>query len=1114
MRPLDPRLLPHLRPARTPLVVALVAGAVSGLLTVAQAFALGTLVVDVVTAPAGDAWHTPALWLVGVVLAGAVSSYVVDAATARASGRVSSDLRHRLLSATAAADPLALSRRRSGELTLLATRGLAGVEPYLTRYVPSLVLATVLPIAALLAIAWLDPLSGLVVALTLPLVPLFAVLVGIGTRDRAARQWRGLSALAGHFLDVVRGLPTLVVHRRATAQAATIRRVTGSYRRATLDTLRLAFASSAVLELVATLSVALVAVCVGLRLASGDLDFRTAMIVLLLAPEAFWPLRRLGVEFHAAAEGVAAFESATTLLDTPPAPDRPALPAAGPRPLTVRGLTVSWPNRSTPALERIDADFPAPGLTAVTGPSGCGKSTLLATLLGELSRGNGAVRAGSIRVGDDDLLSADPSSWQRQVAWLPQRPWLVAGTLADNVRAGRPDAADADVWSALEQVGIGELVAASPDGIHTVLGEDGSGWSAGQRARLVLARVLLADRPFVLLDEPTAHLDAETEAVLLETLRRLARRATVIVVAHREAVVAAADHEVRLPAPVPAPVPEHTEVPTPDRKRTDELAPEVADPAPRWGLRTGILLGALSSAAGVALTATAAWLITRASEHPPVLYLMVAIVGVRLFGLARPALRYAERLVSHDAALRILAVRRASVYDALVPLVPGRLGRRRGDVLASVVDDVDALVDGQLRVRQPAWTAAMVGGAAALLAGLLSPAAGTVVLAVTLVGAAGGQVARHGVRAAAPAFVAARAELATEVEAFTGSVRSLALWQRVPHALAVVDATGRRLASAGERSMRAVARGRLLVRLGCGLGVVAVAAAVPPDSVSPALLALLLLLPVALSDTLLPLPDAGATSVRVRAARERVDQLLAAEPAVTDTVAAAPLPGLPAALAARSVDASWDTSPVLRGLDLHLRPCARIALVGPTGSGKSTVAALLVRFLDPTAGTVTLGSRDVRELATDDLRGVVTLVDDDPHVFASTVLENVRLARPDASDDDVRRALTDAGLGRWVASLPDGTNTFVGEGHADVSGGERARLAIARALLGAHDVVVLDEPTAHLDTATARAVAAEVLGPDSMRTVLWITHGRVGLDLVDSVVVLGEAADAATPAVG
>ena len=616
----------------------------------------------------------------------------------------------------------------------------------------------------------------------------------------------------------------------------------------------------------------------------------------------------------------------------------------------------------------------------------------------------------------------------------------------------------------------------------------------------------------MLLDEPTAHLDAETEAVLLETLRRLALRATVVVVrtarrwSPRRTTRSGFPHLHRSASPGTR------RSPPPTGRAPASTASVVADPPSRWGVRTGTVLGALSVASGVALTATAAWLITRASEHPPVLYLMVAIVGVRRSdwparssGTPSGWCRTTPRSGCWPSAA-------GPVYDALVPLVPGRLGRRRGDVLASVVDDVDALVDERLRVRQPAWTAVLVGGAAVLLAGLLSPAAGVVVLAACLVGAAGGLVARHGVRAAAPAFVAARAELTAEVEAFAGSVRSLALWQRVPDALAALDVTGRRLAAAAARSVRAVALGRLMVRLGCGLGVVAVAAAVPPGSVTPALLALLLLLPLALSDALLPLPDAGATSVRTRAARERVDALLAAEPAVTEPAAAAPLPLPPAALTAHSVDAAWDATPVLRALDLHLRPGGRIGLVGTSGSGKSTVAALLVRFLDPTAGTVTLGPRDVRDVATDDLRGVVTLVDDDPHVFASTVLENVRLARPDASDDDVRRALTDAGLGAWVASLPDGMNTFVGEGHADVSGGERARLAIARALLGDHDVVVLDEPTAHLDTATARAVAAEVLGPGRARTVLWITHGRVGLDLVDGVVVLGDAAAAATPA--
>jgi ABC-type transport system involved in cytochrome bd biosynthesis fused ATPase/permease subunit len=310
------------------------------------------------------------------------------------------------------------------------------------------------------------------------------------------------------------------------------------------------------------------------------------------------------------------------------------------------------------------------------------------------------------------------------------------------------------------------------------------------------------------------------------------------------------------------------------------------------------------------------------------------------------------------------------------------------------------------------------------------------------------------------------------------------------------------LVGAATRSARAVAAGRLLVRLACGLGVVAVAAAVPTGAVSAALLALLLLLPVALLDALVPLPDAGATAVRTRAARARLDALVAAPAAVVEPADPAAVPPGPPHLAARGVDAGWGGAPVLRGLDLDLPPGARVGLVGPSGSGKSTVAALLVRFLDPDAGTLSLNGCELRDLATDDLRGVVTLVDDDPYVFASTLLENVRLARPDASDDDVRRALEAARLGSWVAGLPEGIDTFVGEGHADVSGGERARLAIARALLGDHAVLVLDEPTAHLDSATAGAVAEQVLsgaGDGSGRSIVWITHGRIGLERMDRV---------------
>ena len=524
---------------------------------------------------------------------------------------------------------------------------------------------------------------------------------------------------------------------------------------------------------------------------------------------------------------------------------------------------------------------------------------------------------------------------------------------------------------------------------------------------------------------------------------------------------------------------------------------------PSAGLRTATTLGALSTASGVALTATAGWLITRASEHPPVLYLMVAIVGVRLFGLARPVLRHAERLLSHDVVLRELAERRAQVYADLVPLVPGRLGPRRGDLLTSVVDDVDALLEDRLRVRQPVATAVLVGSGITLLTGLLHPAAGAVVLAVCATGAVAFLLARRATALSEEQLVARRAHLATRVEEVAHGLRELEQWGATDRALTAVRAESDGLADAVRRSARAVAAGTALTSTAAGSGVVAVAAAVGPGSVSPAILALLLLVPLALADVTAGLADAGALSVRSRAARNRLDRLAETPPAVSSPQA--PLP-VPAAHGIEVLDAGlgWPGPglPVLVLDHLDLRPGEHLGVTGPSGSGKSTLAATLVRFIDPVSGQVLLGGTDLRRLALDDVRAVVGLVDDDPHVFASTVAENVRLARPESSDEEVRTALDRACLGAWVDDLPDGIHTHVGAGRRDVSGGERARLALARAVLADPPVLVLDEPTAHLDTGTARAIAHEMLGAASRagRSIVWITHGTVGLDEMDRVV--------------
>ncbi|SDC16400.1 thiol reductant ABC exporter subunit CydD [Nocardioides lianchengensis] len=1084
MRPTDPRLRRQLAPAARPLTGMLVAGGLGAVLVIVQAWAVTGLLVAAVRREELATW---AVTVAAVFAARALTGWVGDLLAARSTAIVGTHLRRQVVAAV-------LRRRevRSADAVLL-TRGVAAAEPYLTRYLPAVVLAGALPLLTLGVIAWLDPLSGLVVLLTLPLVPVFGALVGLATRDRAEEQWRAMASLSGHFLDVVRGLPTLVAHRRARAQSATIGRVTDRYRRASMATLRVAFASSAVLELVATLSVALVAVVVGTRLAGGGLDLHTALLVLLLAPEAYWPLRRVGAEFHAAAEGVATFEQVDELLAGTPA-ESIGTPAAAGTALVATGLTVRHPGRTVPALDGVDVVVPARGVTVVTGPSGCGKSTLLAALVGLVPPTDGQVLVDGVPVAGE--------AWRSQVAWVSQRPVFVAGTVADNLRLARPEATDADLWAALRAVALEERVRALPWALRQPLGEDGVSLSAGERARLALARVVLARRPWVFLDEPTAHLDALTEQVIADTVVELGRTSAVVVVAHRPALVALADHVIELSAPTPRAAVSHPPVVVPERWTAHRSPEPAADRPPRGGLLGSTVLGALASLSGVALTATAGWLIVQASTHPPVLTLMVAIVGVRTFGLARPVLRYVERLRSHDLALRLLARRRVEVYDALVPLVPGRLGRRRGDLLASVVDDVDGVVDDALRVRLPLMAGAVVVAGATVVSTALLPAAGAVVAAVGLVG--GGLafgLARLGAGTAERAAVGLRADLSEAAVETAQVAPELVMWQAEATAVSRVAELSDRLGRTAARAVAWSGAARAVVLVVCGIGVAAVAA-VATGQVSGPVLALLALVPLALADILTTFADAGALSVRTRAAAARLHALERTRPAVRATVGDPP----PARhdLVLDRVTAGWTPDRIaLRDLSLGVDRGERVVVVGPSGSGKSTLAALLLRFLDPVAGDVRLGGVATTRLDPDDVRRVVGLVDDDPHVFASTLVENVRLARPDASDADVEAALRRARLGTWLDDLPDGLHTWLGDGHAQVSGGERARIAVARSLLAEQPILVLDEPTAHLDHATAVELAHEVLDPRGERAVVWISHDHVGVDLADAVVDLG-----------
>ncbi|MEU2572307.1 thiol reductant ABC exporter subunit CydD [Streptomyces anulatus] len=1138
MKPIDPRLLHYARATRLFLAAVVALGLVGALLVIAQAMLIAEIVVGgfegglTVTA-----LRTPLLLLAAVALGRALVAWLTELAAHRASAAVKSELRGRLLERAARLGPDWLTGQRTGSLVALATRGIDALDDYFARYLPQLGLAVVVPVAVLARIVTEDWVSAAIIVVTLPLIPLFMILIGWATQSRMDRQWQLLSRLSGHFLDVVAGLPTLKVFGRAKAQAESIRTITSDYRRATLRTLRIAFLSSFALELLATLSVALVAVTIGMRLVHGELDLYTGLVVLILAPEAYLPIRQVGAQYHAAAEGLSAAEEIFTVLETEPrasgtqdVPDTLRLELAG--------VTVRHEGRAEPSLDAASLTVEPGETVALVGPSGVGKSTLLNVLLGFAVPDEGHVRVGGRDLGDLDL-----ERWRGRIAWVPQRPHLFADTIAENVRLARPDADDEAVLTALRDAGAYDFVAALPDGVRTALGEDGAGLSAGQRQRLALARAFLADRPLLLLDEPTASLDGESEAGIVDAVRRLAAGRTVLLVVHRPALLAVADRVVTLEprtggpaepyakalAGVAAPGPAIPE-PLAGGELLDTRRAGAADPLGTTGSRSGqvlarvreaagaqrgrlalaLLLGSLAVGSAVGLMAVSGWLISRASEEPPVMYLMMAVTATRAFGIGRAVFRYAERLVSHDAVLKLLAELRVAVYRGLERIAPGGLRTtRRGDLLSRLVADVDALQDYWLRWLLPVGTAVVVGTAAAGFTGWLLPEAGVILAVGLLVAGVGaplvsGACARRTERQLAPA----RAALATRVADLLGSTAELTVAGALPARQTRLRAADTLLTRIASRAAAATALGGGLSALVCGLTVVAAATvavpAVQDGRLSGVALAVVVLTPLAAFEAVTGLPLAVQYRQRVARSAERVFEVLDApvpvrEPEAPAEEAASPFPLEVRGLSARYPGARHDA---LASLDLTLTPGRRIAVVGPSGSGKTTLAQVLLRFLDASSGTYRLGGVEASALDSDTVRRSVGLCAQDAHVFDSSIRENLRLARPGATDAELRDALSRARLLDWVLALPEKLDTPVGEHGARLSGGQRQRLALARALLAGFPVLVLDEPAEHLDLPTADALTADLLDATRGCATVLITHRLTGLDTVDEVLVL------------
>ncbi|NYJ03789.1 thiol reductant ABC exporter subunit CydC [Petropleomorpha daqingensis] len=1029
---------------------------------------LATALARIADLAPGPASVPLAVAVAGVALR-SIAGTVGEALAARDARRAEDALRRSLVARLAGSPAAVEAAGGPGPAAVLATTRLADLGPGLATFLPAFAQTVVVPPVLLLVLARLDLLSAVLVAATLPLVPLFMVLVGKHTRDGTTSAARALDRIAGHVAELVRGLPVLVGLGRAADQAAALASLGEASRRKTLATLRIAFLSALVLELIATLSVALVAVTVGLRLVHGEMTLAVGLTALLLAPEAFAPLRAVGAAHHAnEAASLAAAEARAVLA----APAVPSVVRGGPdddprgADVAVSGLSVRYPGRSRAALPPVDLAVRPGELVALRGASGSGKSTLLAVLAGLLP--------------PSALVSGEVSGLGA-VASVPQHPRTTGATVADELRRHGADPDDLAV--VLARVGASALA----DRACTSL-------SPGELQRIALARALVRIRRgarLLLLDEPTAHLDDAAAATVARVLADLRGTVTTVLVTHDPALAALADRTVTLPT-MPA------EVATPAVRGTVAEAQSAenlrAEPPKRRAMARAVVAGALSSGAGVALTALSGWLIVRAAQMPPILTLLVAIVGVRAFSVGRAGLRWVERMTAHDAALREAADTRVRVWRALA--AQGLAADRTpGAALARVVGDVGLVQDLSVRVRPPLLVAASVlTGTVAALA-LLDPwaAAGIAVVLASTVGLvvlAHRRVDAGAARRDGALRVAALQETATVLEG-AGDLRAHGLAARTAEDLA---ALADRQGSAQRVGARAAAVGNGLVVLGTGLAAVVAAAIGAAGTLDGPGVAVLALAPLALTEPLAGVVSALQRRGALADARTRLDAVLTA-PVPADPADPVPAPRTVTELAVRDLAAGWPGGPdVLAHLDADAGTDGWLVVRGPSGAGKSTFLAVLMAALRPRAGDYALGDVDTARIAGDDLRARMAWLPQESHVFASSIRANLAVAAPRGGlagpdgEARMRAALTASGLGDLLVGLPDGLDTQVGAGGTALSGGERRRLAAARALLADRDVVLLDEPTAHLDPPTAAALVRDLRRALAGRVVVCVTH--------------------------
>ncbi|MFI8697071.1 thiol reductant ABC exporter subunit CydC [Dietzia maris] len=1098
---------PDLGPAPSSALVALgllAALRALGLVLVAEAVARGIAGLAAGTLPAGSVRAILILGLGGALLR-AAAEWATETSARRVATAVKHGLRGRLWRRTVRAhDP-------RGGTAVLATDGLDDLDQYYVQSVPAIIAAIVVPPLLLVRILAADWVSALVIVVTIPLVPLFMVLIGRHTGQRTDAALSALTRLSDHLVELARGLPVLVGLGRVEEQTDSLDAIQRNYGRRTRETLRWAFLSALALELIATLSVAVVAVFLGLRLLNGTMDLQPALLALLLAPECFTVLRRVGVAFHASQDGLASLHRVREHLETSPEAD---LRNADGATIRVAELEIRYSGRGAAALTGLDAELS--GIVAVTGASGAGKSTFLSALVGALP--DDATVRGRVMGIEADL-----------VGWSPQSPRVFGATPREEL-----ELYGADPAAALAEVGLSRVDESAAAEL-----------SPGELRRLSVARALArvdAGARLLVLDEPTAHLDHHAAELVRGAILRRAERATIVLASHEPKTLDLATSTVRICGPTSRaggdasalPMARHPEFQDPEAVPGSDLgvsripaADGNADPgrherSPEQGVREGAgdpmssgvggtgrlslgaLIGAhgglwagavglsvLATSLGLALTALSGWLIVRSSVEEYIMYLLVAIVGVRAFGIGRSVATYAEQLLTHHAAFRTIDDLRLRLWRAIAARGTGsRRLLEGGAPLDYLVTQADELRDQLPRVVTPLISGVAVLLGATLTTWLVTPEFTVLVGAglVTTMALGAGLVATVE-RGGDVARVAGRSRLVRGSASLSAAAADLRGNGVAAAAVARLDEINRKQSADERRATRGAGLGTAAVT--AGTGILAVLVAVTDPAVDAERASVIALLCLALGEPLAAWVAAVHRVPSVRSLLHSLGSVLGPFPQATWGVGAPNGPVNSVTLEQVSVRYPHSARPAVAGVDAVARTGRWLFLDGPSGSGKSTLLSAVMGALPLSGGTIRADTSPITTFAEKAWRSRVAWCPQDAYVFDSTLRGNLLLSRPSAQAPDdaaMRRVLEQVGLTPLLDALPDGLGTRVGAGGRALSGGERQRLAVARALLTRADVLLLDEPTAHLDTPTADAMMSDLRTAADDKVVILVSH--------------------------